>query len=255
MKDGFTQVPDQADAVPPDLAVPLLAHAADAIICADAEFRIRFANANAEQLLGYAPGELLGVNLNTLLPPQSRQRHAQMMQAFAQLPQPSRQMVERSAVTALRRDGSEVPVTAAIACFQWRGELIYSVQLRLHQSALYDVMNFFSRYLQEQKMLALLSAAGSVVSMNPFGVQFSGEPLPVGKAWLGLPCWQALSARDAVRLANGLQAAADGWAFTTRLLLAWAGRDGEVEVALMPVVSGERSFMIGAEVKQVAHTV
>jgi diguanylate cyclase (GGDEF)-like protein/PAS domain S-box-containing protein len=89
---------------------PLLAPAAileglpDAVVAARPDERIRFVNALAEELFGYARAELLGQPVQMLWPERLRERYTRNMRLYFATENPLRFSVE---AWGLRRDGTE----------------------------------------------------------------------------------------------------------------------------------------------------
>lgn len=80
-----------------------------AMLMVDAEGKIVMLNAEAERLFGYQRAELIGGELNTLIPERFRQAHPGHRQAFMGSPQARAMGVGRE-LYGLRKDGTEVPV-------------------------------------------------------------------------------------------------------------------------------------------------
>jgi diguanylate cyclase (GGDEF)-like protein/PAS domain S-box-containing protein len=76
----------------------------DALVAADADGRIVFVNALAEQLFGYSRAELIGQPVQTLWPERVRDRYTRNMQLYFATAHPMRFAVEAWGV---RKDGSE----------------------------------------------------------------------------------------------------------------------------------------------------
>jgi PAS domain S-box-containing protein len=92
----------------------------DALVVADAQGTIVLANPAAEQLLGYATGHLIGLNVDVLVPDSIRQRHGAYREGYARHPQP-RPMGNQMDLVAKRRDGTEVLVEIALSPLQSLG--------------------------------------------------------------------------------------------------------------------------------------
>ncbi|MBF0340910.1 MAG: EAL domain-containing protein [Magnetococcales bacterium] len=101
-----------------------------AIITADESGHITDANRAAGELFGYAEQELKGLSVHLLLPPQFRQRHAQLFQAFLQGEASERRMGQRGEVMGYRKDGSFFPLEASIAKFHAGHGVIAVVTMR-----------------------------------------------------------------------------------------------------------------------------
>ena len=92
----------------------------DALIVADASGAIVLANPTAAKLLGYSIDELVGLNVDTLVPDGIRPRHASYREAYARSPR-ARPMGTEMELVARRRDGSEVMVEIALSPLQSLG--------------------------------------------------------------------------------------------------------------------------------------
>ncbi|MBI3854884.1 MAG: PAS domain S-box protein, partial [Planctomycetes bacterium] len=83
--------------------------APNAMIMVDPTGRIVLANAQTEKLFGYGREELLGQSIEKLVPERSRGRHPGHRSEFHAAPRPRPMGADRE-LTALRKDGTEVPV-------------------------------------------------------------------------------------------------------------------------------------------------
>ena len=92
----------------------------DALIVTDTAGTIVLANAGAEELLGYAKDELVGCNVDTLVPDAVRPRHARYREAYGHAPRP-RPMGIQTELVAKRRDGTTVMVEIALSPLQSLG--------------------------------------------------------------------------------------------------------------------------------------
>ena len=81
----------------------------DALLVADANGTIVLANPSAAGLLGYDVDELVGLNVDALVPDSIRPRHAAYREAYGTSPRP-RPMGMQMDLVAKRKDGSEVMV-------------------------------------------------------------------------------------------------------------------------------------------------
>ncbi len=92
----------------------------DALIVVDAAGVIVLANPPAAALLGYADGELTGLNVDALVPDAIRPEHAAYRAAYADAPR-TRPMGTQMDLVARRRDGSQVMVEIALSPLQDQG--------------------------------------------------------------------------------------------------------------------------------------
>jgi PAS domain S-box-containing protein len=107
-----------------------LAIAVDAIICVDSNQKIIFFNDGAEQIFGYAAGEILGQPLERLLPNRYQKAHAGHVRKFGDSPESARRMGQRGSISGMRKDGTEFPAEASIAHIETASGRVYSVVLR-----------------------------------------------------------------------------------------------------------------------------
>lgn len=99
---------------PPDLLAAVVAKGPDAVVVVDVRGSIVFANEQATFVLGYANDELLRMNVDTLVPAGSRERHDDRRASFAASPT-TRPMGVGLALHAQRADGTLVPVEIALS--------------------------------------------------------------------------------------------------------------------------------------------
>ncbi|OWW21069.1 response regulator [Noviherbaspirillum denitrificans] len=102
----------------------------DAIISVDADQKIILFNQGAERVFGWKADEIIGKELNKLLPPRYHEGHHKHMADFDRSGQAARKMAERRAIFAMRRDGSEFPAEASISKLEVGGTVIHTVILR-----------------------------------------------------------------------------------------------------------------------------
>lgn len=110
----------------------ILSISADAIISIDQNQRIMQFNQGAEKLFGYTQAEAIGAPLAILLPERFRSIHQSHVEKFGAGGDISRGMEDRvgAQVFALRKNGEEFPVSAAISKLEVEGERILTVILR-----------------------------------------------------------------------------------------------------------------------------
>ncbi|SDG55196.1 two-component system, cell cycle sensor histidine kinase PleC [Limimonas halophila] len=113
--------PDAADAGPAGRdrfldAIP------DAVITVDAEQRVTGFNAAAETLFGWSAGEMIGRDLNVLVPAAQRDGHREMAAHYIHAgPQDVRTMAART-IQGVRRDGTVFPVRVSLSNMPTDGE-------------------------------------------------------------------------------------------------------------------------------------
>lgn len=124
-------MPEHARAATEATFAAILDIAADAIITIDAERRIVHFNKGAEEIFGYDASEVVGRELEMLLPERFRAAHPKHIREFGESAEPSRRMGHRREVAGLRKDGREFPAEASISKLDVPGEgRVYTAVVR-----------------------------------------------------------------------------------------------------------------------------
>lgn len=108
----------------------ILSISPEAIIVADQALRISLFSAGAEQVFGYAAAEILGAEIERLMPSRFRAGHARHVEAFVRGTETSRRMAERGEIVALRKGGEEFPAEASISKLRTPDGWVYTIILR-----------------------------------------------------------------------------------------------------------------------------
>jgi PAS domain S-box-containing protein len=98
----------------PALFENIIRAAADAIVYADAEGAIRFWNAGAERVFGYAEAEAVGQSLDLIIPERLRARHWAGFREVMKTGESRYGAGELLAVPAQRKDGARISVEFTI---------------------------------------------------------------------------------------------------------------------------------------------
>jgi len=155
--------------------------AVDGIIVIDASGRIEAFNPAAERLLGYAEAEVIGQNVNVLMPSPYHEEHDGYLARYLQTGAAKIIGIGRE-VRALRRDGTTLPVHLAVGEMTVNGE-------RKFTGILHDLSSRvrMEEQLRDQAALARLGEMAAVLAheiKNPLAgirgaVQVIGGRLPV----------------------------------------------------------------------------
>jgi PAS domain S-box-containing protein len=108
-------------------AATLVNAMADAVIYADAQGIVRFWNAGAERMFGFAAAEAVGQSLDIIVPENLRQRH---WVGFNETVRTGRSRYESGAllaVPAMRKDGTRISVEFTIVPFHDDADLIVGI--------------------------------------------------------------------------------------------------------------------------------
>jgi PAS domain S-box-containing protein len=102
----------------------------DAIVSGDAQGDIIEWNHQAEKIFGWSRAEVVGRNLTeTIIPPQYREAHRQGMKRFLATGE-TRVLNKRIEITALHKDGRELPVELAVSPVRLGKTFLFSAFLR-----------------------------------------------------------------------------------------------------------------------------
>ena len=133
--------------------------AVDAIIVIDERGLIQAFNPSAERMFGYRIGDVLGRNVNMLMPSPDRERHDGYLHHYLTTGEQKIIGIGRE-VTALRKDGTTFPVHLSV------GEMASQGGKRSFTGILHDLSDrvVLEQRLTEQKSLAKLGEMAAVVA-------------------------------------------------------------------------------------------
>ncbi|MBF0558049.1 MAG: transporter substrate-binding domain-containing protein [Nitrospirae bacterium] len=93
----------------------IIESAPDGMLVVDAAGIIIMTNVIVEKIFGYDPGELLGRNVDIMVPADIRDRHSSLREGFMQAAESSRQFGRGLQLRGARKDGSEFPVEIGLS--------------------------------------------------------------------------------------------------------------------------------------------
>ncbi len=126
----------------------LLEATPDAMVCVDRRGLIAFANAQAEQLLGYARSELVGLSVDVIVPDAARAAHPMQVAAYLEAPRTRRiGSGARLNLAARRSDGSEFPAEISLAAFGNKDAVLVAAAIR-------DVTDRLAADAERERLLA-----------------------------------------------------------------------------------------------------
>ena len=108
----------------------LLRFSPDALIVADRHGVISFANDTVQDVLGYAPEQLIGQPVERLIPDRLRSPHAAHMISYMRRPGVRDMGTRGGELFALRADGTEFPASIRLAPFHVGNEMFVAAAIR-----------------------------------------------------------------------------------------------------------------------------
>ena len=162
-------------------AEELLEWAPDAVVVADGDGRIVFANAEAEKLFGYTRAELVSSPVERLMPERFRQGHVHHRERYAAKPS-TRPMGIGMALVGRRKDGSEFPIEISLSTVRAEaGTLVMSFirdisERRRMEQHLQESREISSVVLTSlDSHIVVLDASGVIIAVNDAWQRFVAE--------------------------------------------------------------------------------
>lgn len=246
-------------------ASAIVAAAAEGIITLDTEARIDSANAAAERIFGYKADELIGKDVQVLVPEPYRSEHAGFISAYLETGESSILGKGRE-VLAQRKDGSVVPIYLAASKISVDGETRFTAIIRdvserkaAEESLKAVERRFRAVFDQRQSLVGILDTDGLVLEANMKSLEFAGVARDevVGRPFWDGPWWRhSQSLRQ--RMRDAIVSAAVGT--TERFEVSCPRADGELTIldfAVRPITDadGEIVFLVteGRDITQQRH--
>jgi diguanylate cyclase (GGDEF)-like protein/PAS domain S-box-containing protein len=155
----------------------LVESAPDAIVVADDRGVIVMVNAQTEKLFGYDRGQLLGNQVELLVPKAEHRRHVELRSSYSAHPH-TRKMGVGIELRGLRKDGSEFPVEISLSPLATEDGMLVSSAIR-DVSGRRLLENVAARLaaVVESSADAIISATldGAIISANPAAERLYGH--------------------------------------------------------------------------------
>ncbi len=231
--------------LPAYIVSEILNASADATIISDQQGTISVVNLAAEQLFGYAPGELVGEPIEKLLPEAMRQAHEGLRSSYHQAPR-ARPMVSGLDIQGRHKDGSLFRAEIALNPIETEDGLIVTSTIRCPNVA--DDSEAYFRTLLESApdAMIIIDERGKIAIVNAQAEAMFGYRR---NEMLGQPVEELLPKRLHKRHVQHREAFAKAPSLRPMgvgLDLAARRRDGSefpVEISLSPVVSANGRFI------------
>jgi two-component system sensor kinase FixL len=195
----------------------IVATAAEGIVTLDARGRIESVNRAAEQMFGYEARELIGRNINVLMPEPYRDEHKGYVERYVATGEGTICGAGRE-VPAQRKDGTEFPIHLAASEVVLDGERCFagimrdiSEQKKAEESRKAVEQRFRAVFEQRHQLSGILSVEGRVLEANRKSREFGGVEgeSVTGRFYWELPWWSH-SAEMQRRMQDAIRSAADG---------------------------------------------
>ncbi len=225
----------------------IVATAAEGIITLDARGRIESVNRAAEKMFGYKARELIGRNINVLMPEPYRDEHKSYIRRYVATGEGTICGAGRE-VPAQRKDGTEFPIYLAASEVALDGERCFagimrdiSDQKKAEESRKAVEQRFRAVFEQRHQLSGILSAAGRVLEANRKSREFGGEEgeSVTGRFYWELPWWRH-SSETQRRMRDAIISAANGE--TVRFEVTRPRADGQLAIldfSVRPIMDSE----------------
>ncbi|TAN46650.1 MAG: EAL domain-containing protein [Methylococcaceae bacterium] len=162
------------------LIAEILDSSPEATLLVGADGLIKFANGVVPRVLGYSQTELVGSNIDVLVPAQLRTAHAQMRGDYMHAPLPRSMGLNRQ-LTATRKDGGDIPVEVSLSPIAMDNQTfiiatVVDISARMRSEAAIKAANELNRQIIEsaQEGIIVYDLDGRFSIWNPFMESITG---------------------------------------------------------------------------------
>jgi PAS domain S-box-containing protein len=135
----------------------VLETARDAVVTIDESHRIVFFNRAAERMFGYDAGEVLGKDLNRIIPSAHRAKHREYVRRYVETRR-GRFINHTVDLTAERRSGEEFPISISFSVAEENGRLLMTAVMRDTT----EIKTLEQRALQNERLVSVGQALSYV---------------------------------------------------------------------------------------------
>jgi two-component system sensor kinase FixL len=141
--------------------------ARDAVVTINEDHRILFFNRAAEAMFGFSKGEVIGEDLNLIIPPLYREKHREFVQRYVTT-RKGRFIDHTVELTAQRRSGAEFPIRISFSVAEEGGQLLMTAMIR----DISEIKTLEKRVLQNERLASIGRALSYVTHevKNPLTV-------------------------------------------------------------------------------------
>ncbi|RQG92983.1 PAS domain S-box protein [Natrarchaeobius halalkaliphilus] len=223
----------------PDFFRQLVANTSEGLLTIDEGSTILFANPAIEEILGYAPEELVGRSKMTIIPERLRPAHAAGLEKYIRT---GEKHIDWGGIElpALHRDGHEVPVLVSLREHRLSGRRVFTGLFRDISERKHRERRFEAVFNNTFQFTGLLEPDGTLIEANETAIEFAGIDRDdiVGK-----PIWETFwfqSNEQARAIAKeGVERARDGEFFRREVRIRGVDRTAIIDFSIRPMTDSQ----------------